>query len=401
MSDTTKTRVLFVDDEPLVLQGLQRMLRPMRTEWDMAFVESGMAALNLMAESSFQVIVSDMRMPGMNGAQFLAKVQELYPQTVRLILSGHADKDLILKCVGTAHQFLSKPCEAEALRVAIKRGREFDSSVKNERIKQLIAQMDCLPSVPSVLSEIIEKLRNESCSVDDIADLIGKDIGMTAKLLKLVNSAFFGLRRQISSPSDAVSYLGIETIKSLVLAVNAFAPFTGNQGSVISVETLWSHSMEVAAVAKRIAVSESISQKQCEEIFIAGMLHDVGKLVLSANLPAEYAKVLEQTRHLGLPLHSAEETAFGANHAEIGGYLLSLWGLPPAVVDAIQFHHQPLLCQEDARLPVMAVHVADALLRGEQSGPGALDQLLDNEFMALTGNKDRLNEWKNLLHDNK
>ena len=111
MTDTpAKTRILFVDDEPLVLQGLQRMLRPMRNEWEMAFVESGRRALEEMATLPFQVVVSDMRMPGMNGAQFLSHVQELYPRTVRLILSGHADKDLIMKCVGTAHQFLAKPC---------------------------------------------------------------------------------------------------------------------------------------------------------------------------------------------------------------------------------------------------------------------------------------------------
>src|SRR5689334_7179510 len=127
MSDPNKKRVLFVDDEPLVLQALQRMLRPFRNEWEMSFVDNGGDALKLMAEMPFHVVVTDMRMPGMNGADLLLKVQEVYPKTVRLILSGHADKELILKCVGTAHQFLSKPCEPETLRAAVKRGCEFDT----------------------------------------------------------------------------------------------------------------------------------------------------------------------------------------------------------------------------------------------------------------------------------
>lgn len=145
-------RVLFVDDDPLILQGLQRMLRPMRNEWAMSFAESGTKALEMMAEEPFQVVVSDMRMPGMNGAQLLTETKNRYAKTVRLILSGHADKDLIFQSVGTAHQFLSKPCEPEAIRAAISRASTFNSSIRSDQIQKLIVQMDKIPSIPAVLS---------------------------------------------------------------------------------------------------------------------------------------------------------------------------------------------------------------------------------------------------------
>jgi HD-like signal output (HDOD) protein/ActR/RegA family two-component response regulator len=386
-----KTRVLFVDDEPLVLQGLQRMLRPMRSEWEMAFVENGPAALQRMAEVPFQVVVSDMRMPGMNGAQLLSIVQDRYPQTVRLILSGHADKDLIMKCVGAAHQFLSKPCEPETLRAAIARGSESDTLLRNPRMKELIGRMDCLPSVPAILNELTEALSREASTVEDIANVINKDLGMTAKLLKLVNSAFFGLQRQVSSTGDAVSYLGIATIKALVLAVSAFSPFEARKNSPVNATSLWGHSLEVGSAARQIAESAGLRGRETSEVFIAGVLHDVGKLALAANLPAEYEAVLNSSRTRAIPIYQAEEAAFGANHATLGGYLLNLWGLPDAVVHGICFHHQPRLVREDRRLTVMAVHAADALCK--RPAEPQID-LLDHEFIGSMGFTEQVGQWK-------
>lgn len=389
-----KTRVLFVDDEPLVLQGLQRMLRPMRNEWEMAFVESGQAALDQMSEVPFQVIVSDMRMPVMNGAQLLSKVQELYPQTVRLILSGHADKDLILKCVGAAHQFLSKPCEPDALRAAIKRGTEFDALLSSPKIKQLIGRMECLPSLPAILNELTEALSRDDCAIEEIACIIGKDIGVTAKILKLVNSAFFGLQRKVSSTDDAVSYLGVATIKALVLAVSAFSPFEGKKSCPLSVESIWSHSLEVASNARQISETLGARNKEPADIFVAGLLHDVGKLALAANLPDEYTELLAHCRQKRAPVYQAEEALFGANHATIGGYLLSLWGLPDSVVSAICFHHQPRLIRGEEHMAVLAVHIADALVQRGPEEQGI--DLLDHEFIAAKGLTGRLAEWKQL-----
>src|SRR5258708_5867146 len=220
-----KTRILFVDDEAFVLEGLQRMLRHLRAEWEMVFAESGSKALELMGQNPFDVVVSDMRMPGMNGAELLAEVMKRYPKTVRLILSGHADQALILKCVGSTHQYLSKPCEPDMLKATVLRAAGVGNSLQDQKLRQLVAQMDRLPSIPSLYMQIVEKLRDPEVMLEQIGELIGGDLGMTAKILKLANSAFFGLRREISSATEAVTYIGLETIKSLVLAINAFSQF--------------------------------------------------------------------------------------------------------------------------------------------------------------------------------
>ncbi len=358
-----KKQVLFVDDEDMVLQGLQRSMRPMRNDWDMTFVDSGAKALAFMETTPVDVVVADMRMPGMNGVQLFGEVATRHPKTVRLILSGHADQDLILQCVGSAHQFLSKPCDPEALRLTVRRAMELEGSLKNAHLQQLVARMGHLPSIPSLYSEIVEKMNDPEAALDDVGEIIAKDPGMTAKILKLVNSAFFGLRREVSNPADAAGFLGLDTIKSLVLSLHAFAQYENVKPEGFSLPALWNHSMGTAALAKRIAQLEKADLKTVDQAFVAGMLHDTGKTVLACNFPDLYGKTLQAAQAQGADLLAAEEGAFGANHADVGGYLLGLWGLPAAVVDAIALHYHPLRSADQGFTALTAVHAANVIVK--------------------------------------
>jgi putative nucleotidyltransferase with HDIG domain len=396
MSVVTKTRVLFVDDEPLVLQGLQRMLRRLTNEWEMAFVTSGPAALKEMESAPYNVVISDMRMPGMSGADLLSQVAKTYPKTVRLILSGHADKNLIVQCVGSAHQFLAKPCEPDDLKSAVRRAQRFEDSVQCDILKELIAKMETLPSVPTLFHQIMRKIQDENCSLDDIAELIASDLAMTAKLLKVVNSAFFGLKRQVNNPVEAVSFLGLDTIKALVLAVNAFCCFDEKDAGPLSLENLWSHSLEVANWSRAIARHENASQTHIDESFISGMLHDIGKLALSSNLPARYREAVELARREKLSIYTAEEKIFGANHADVGGYLLSLWGLPARVVDAISFHHQPSSSVIEGYMPLAVVHAADVLSNETEATPIGQRLTVDESYFTSHNLTEKLPVWRTL-----
>lgn len=390
-----KKRVLFVDDEPLVLAGLRRMLHGMRKEWDMVFVQSGAEALTFMEDNAVDVVVSDMRMPGMNGAQLLNEVMKRFPRTVRLILSGHADQDLILKCVGSTHQYLSKPCDPEALRATVSRAIGLETSLKNERLQRLIARMENLPSIPSLYMEIVETINDPRASLVAVSDIIAHDIGMTAKILKLVNSAFFALRREISSPNQAVAYLGLDTIKSLVLSLNAFSQFESRQLEDLCLTTLWNHSLSTAAAAKRIAQVEGAGQKIADEAFVSGLLHDAGKAALAFNFPEEYGQALRDAEDHQVDRLGAEQCAFGATHADVGGYLLGLWGLPVPVVEAIALHHQPALTTDKTFTPLTAVHVANALAHaGEETEPSPA---VDWEYLAELGLGDRIDVWRREL----
>jgi HD-like signal output (HDOD) protein len=390
-----KRRILFVDDEPMVLQGLQRMLRGMREEWDMEFLDGGAKALARMAEQPVDVVVADMRMPGMNGAELLNEVMKRHPKTVRLILSGHADKDLILQCVGSTHQYLSKPCDPDALKATVLRASSLDGTLQSESLKKLVGQMTRLPSIPTLYMEIVDKANQPDAPLEDVARIIARDPGMTAKILKLVNSAFFGLRRELSSTEEAVAYIGLDTIKSLVLSLHAFSQFAHADAGGLTMESLWAHSLNVAARAKQIAQLEQADRKAVDEAFAAGMLHDIGKLVLATNMPELFAQSVRLAETNGLEFYQAEIQVLGASHADIGGYLLGLWGLPVPVVEAIALHHQPGLMPQPSFGPLTIVHAADALVWEGLAAASAMGRpQLDAAYLAAVGMTERVAVWR-------
>ncbi len=319
-----KKRILFVDDEPNVLGGLRRMLYPLRGEWETAFASSGPDALAKLAESPFDVVVSDMRMPGMDGAQLLTEVMQRYPQVVRIVLSGQSDKEMILRSVGPAHQYLAKPCDAETLKQTIARACVLRDLLADERLKQLVTKVSSLPSLPTVYARMVEALQSPDASIQTVSRIVAEDVGMTAKILQLVNSAFFGLRRHVSSPSEAAVFLGLETIKALVLSIHVFSQFQGASVPGFSLEGLWKHSLAVGAGAKRLAAEENQDRRDVDHALMAGLLHDAGKLVLAANLPEQYAEALARAADSQGPPWQAERDVVGAGHAEVGAYLLGL-----------------------------------------------------------------------------
>jgi len=390
-----KTRILFVDDEDLALRGLNRLLYPMRQEWEMEFLDSGEKALKRMEIAPFDVVVSDMRMPGMNGAELLNETMKRYPKTVRLILSGYADRDLILKCVGSTHQYLAKPCDADALKMTVRRAAELERSMKSDTLRKLVTRCVILPSVPALYSEMIEALQDPETNIETIGSIIAKDGAMTAKILKLVNSAFFGLGHKIADPNEAVAYLGTDTIKSLALCANAFSEFEHAQLQGFSVESLWEHCLVTARVAKMVAIHEDADRKLADEAYAAGLLHDLGKLVFAANLTEEYQQILNLAREKKISLEAAEREVFGADHADIGGYLLGLWGLPVPVVEAIALHHRPHTVAQKTFSPLTALHVGNTLASAEKLSVSDMPaSKLDLRYLQELGIESHVGAWQ-------
>ncbi len=391
-------RILFVDDEPNILTGLQRMLRSMRGEWEMRFAQSGQEALQLLAEEPFDVVVSDMRMPGMDGAQLLGEVRNNFPQIVRIVLSGHSDQDLILKSVRPAHQYLSKPCDTDTLKLTIQRAEALRDHLTTDALRRVVSQTDSLPSVPALYAEIMDELRSPETSLQKIGEIISKDPAMTAKILQLVNSAFFGIPRQISSPAQAVNLLGLDTVKALVLTVGVFSQFDEVRQSRFDIDKLWNHSIRTSAFAKEIAKTGNGEKGLVDSAFMAGMLHDVGKLVFATNLSDSYREVIDLMQNQEISFHGAEHQVMGATHAEVGAYLLGLWGLPDAIIEAVAFHHAPRKFPSDAFSSLTALHIANALEHGKTASSAANNPVsgIDYEYLDRVRMTDRLAEWQEI-----
>ncbi len=395
MNEMVKKRILFVDDEPMVLKGLQRTLRKMRTEWDMTFTSNAGAALDVLDRQPMDVIVSDLKMPEMDGMQLLTEVKSRHPHVVRIILSGHLEHEMTLRSVQYAHQNLSKPCDAEILKQTLRKLFALRDILADAAVKKIVSQIESLPSLPSIYGEIIEEMHSEDPSIKKIGDIISKDPSMAAKILQVVNSVFFGLSRKISSPQEAVVLLGLETIKALVLSVKIFAEFSHKKFSWFNIDELFNHSMSVSTYAKTIVKNEKLGQELVNYSLMAGLLHDLGKLILATNFQEPYQQVLTAARESDQNLWGLEYEAFGTSHAEIGAYLMGLWSLETPIIEAIAFHHCPANSMSQNLGLLTAVHIGNAIDHNDQpSKNGNTDLQYDAQYTDTLGVADRIPEWR-------
>ena len=387
----------------MVLKGLQRSLRKMRAEWEMTFTSSSKEALDILGSGSYDVIVSDLRMPQMDGAQLLAEVKSKHPQVVRIILSGQVEQETTFKSVQVAHQSISKPCDVDILKHTLSKLFALRNLLEDESIKRIVSQTETLPSLPAVYTEVINELQSPDPSVQKVGEIISSDLAMTAKILQVVNSAFFGLVRKISNPKEAVMLLGTETIKALVLSVKIFSEFNQKKFVWFNFDELFNHSMSVSMFAQTISKKEDLDQSLVNNSLMAGMFHDLGKLILVTNFQKPYQKVLTEAGETQQNLWDLENERFGTSHAEIGAYLMGLWGLEYPVIEAIAFHHCPGKSLSNSTGLLTAVHFGDAFDRlkngaNDLNSENGLRQL-DRGYLDDLGVAGRINDWQTVCKE--
>lgn len=354
-------RVLFVDDEPQILRGITRMLECADVDWDIATATSGKEALEFLAENLTDVVVSDMKMPGMDGARLLQEVSRLYPGAVRIILSGQAEKEVVYRALSPMHQYLAKPCEAKRLQDTIARSCSLSQILETTKSHQVLGRVSSLPSLPEIYQQVVKAIESEGSSIEQIGQLVSQDVAMTAKILQLANSAIFSPRTTVKSPAQAASLIGLDAFKSLVLTLSVFETFDGMACDGFSITSLTQHSLKVGSLCRHIATCENQSKDTINEVFTAGLLHDVGKLILAANAADEFAAAAALSKSDNIPLIAAEKQIFGLGHDGIGSYLLSLWGLPQNIIEGIAFHHSPEQCKATELTPAAIVYIANYL----------------------------------------
>lgn len=390
-----KRRILFIDNDPHVLRGLERTLQCMRPVWDMTFLTDPQQALNVLANTHFDVVVSDINR---EGRQFLLEVMHRHPQVVRIILSSPPDQESLLEALMVSHQLLAKPCDADTLKGTVSRALALRQLLNgNTPLKALVSRLESLPSPPALYTKLVQELQSPDASVKSVAAIIAEDPAMTAKILQLVNSAFFGLRRPVSNLLFAVNLLGVDTIKSLVLFVQVLSQFDPDVFPPAYLESLWQHSTAVGALARHIAKAEGCSESLVDDAFAAGLLHDVGKLILATNLPNIYLKALELINQEDIRLVEAEHRLFGTAHGETGAYLLGLWGLPEPIVEAVAYHHHPRDSDTADFSALTVVHAANSLshefsLNPRLSTPDTLDQV----YLKKLGLDQHVEQWRTL-----
>lgn len=395
---TQKISVLFVDDEENVLAAIKRMLRYKRNDWFMEFAESGQKALALFEKTEFDVIVSDIRMPGMDGAELLNKIKDLYPNVIRIALSGQVDLNEVIRSIRAVHQYISKPCEADELVDKVEGAITSRKVLTDPQMQSLVTEIDALPVIPKVFQSIQEELRLDEPSVDKVAEFISMDVGLVAKILKLVNSPYFGLPSYIDSAYQAITMLGLETIKALVLSTHLFSMYDEKQLPHFSLNLLWEHCFRVSKIAQLIGQCEKIDKRVVAQARMAGLLHDVGKLILANQFPKRYEEVLKRVAETKAPVCQCEMEVFGTTHAQIGAYLMGLWGMSSNVVHGIGYHHLGDIYDFNVPTLVAVANVIDhhcVIIHPDYVKIGINEKILPQDQRG-----ELLEKWINYVKDN-
>jgi putative nucleotidyltransferase with HDIG domain len=349
---TPMRRILFVDDDPQLLSGLSKALRKYRDRWAMVFAGSGEAALAEVRKAGFDVVVSDMRMPVMDGAALLAQIRDEDPSTIRMILSGFSDRTAIVRALPVAHQFFNKPCDLKELAAAIDRACALRALFASEPMQVVTSRLGELPPAPVLYHELAAQLASAELGVAETTAMIEREPELSARVLQLARSPLFG-DPPVASIAEAVAHLGIELVVGLALASYAFALAGDHPPPALAIAELQHHALLVARSARRLATSPEIAT----DAFIAGLVHDIGKVVIATAFRDAHAEIVR--RHgPGDPPSAVEREVLGVSHAEIGAYLLGRWGLPLPVLDAIAHHNDDTAAMTPLLGVMRAAHVA-------------------------------------------
>ncbi len=388
--------ILIANADPPTLEEYGRALGK---EWTVKLVASPNEALAEMAAHPSDVLVADCALPGANeGVELLDRVHAEYPKTIRILLAGELDKENRMADVEGSHLILTKPCDSETLKNAIERALSIDLWLTNDSLRELISRLRTFPIVPSLYLEVINALKSPHTTTAEVGAIIAKDMAMMTKLLQVTNSACFGLPRKISDPVEAVGILGFETVKSMVITLKLLSQYDKVKPVYFSIDRLWRHSTEVARISRRLAFTQQDDPVLAESAFTAGLMHDLGKLVLASNFDEQYSGAQALARRQQIPLWEVEKQIFGASHGEIGAYLLGLWGMPLDLVEAAALHHNPSRCLSKRFTPLTAVHVANALLyEAKPDKEGYVPAQVDEAYLADLGLDGRLQYWREMV----
>jgi len=375
-------RILFVDDEEAALDGLRYRAHRMAGKWQVECVDSGPRAIERMEREPYDVVVTDLRMPGMDGAELLELVSNRWPQTIRIVLSGYADLQQTIRLVPFAHQYLSKPCEPKQLEDVINRCLTLQDMLNGSELRALVGRIRKLPAIPRIYSALQAMTRDESVTSAEIANLVSTDPAIAARVLQIVNSAFFRLARRITNIEQAVSYLGFTAIRNVATSVEIFSQWPSSLRSHLDQDALQAHARAVAAAASALTSRSRIG----DDTMLAGLLHDIGYWVLAQECSDDLDRSIELSASAAIPLHEAETRVMGASHAEVGAYLLGIWGLPYPVIEAVAHHHQPQRVAQSDFDVLAALAIAHSLAPVDDTsafGPAVPpDPMVDERYMA-------------------
>ncbi|WP_320174762.1 response regulator [Maridesulfovibrio sp.] len=392
-------KILFIDDDKNILDSFRATMHSLRKEWKSYFASTGQEALKKLGKAEFDIVISDTKMPDMDGSELLHKVAEIQPDTIRITLSGHSDMQSLLKSAKHTHQFLSKPCNTEILIGTIRKMMALRPVLTDHKVREIITGLDTLPVLPDLYIEITRELNKSEPNLQRLGELVKKDPGISTTLLKVVNSSFFGFYNSVSCPARATILLGTDVLRGLILGVHFLQELDTNILGPYSIEKLWEHCLQTGYLAKEICSFMDEDEQTVTNCFVGGLLHDIGKFVFITEMNKKYQKVLEHVREFGGPVIDVEKKILGVSHAEVGAYLLGLWGFNEEIVEMVYYHHSLKNCDK-IFTPTHAIHAADTLQHELiPHSKGYIFSEFNTDKLALAKLLDNIDDWRDACNN--
>jgi len=366
MSDPNK-RILFVESKEAPQDTFTRNLKPKENGWIPSFASSALEALELVQNNPYDIIISANNLPDQSGVGLFELIKESHPESIRFLLIDESEKKRMRSQVNSAQQVLLNPLELKPFVKQVNRAFALRSITHDPALLKLLGDTNALPPLPRVFQELTAALDNPNSSLGDVADIISKDIAISAKILALANSALFTLRAPATTIPHAVSLLGSGLICSLVFSQGMGDSFATDAESEKFIEELNRHSIECASVTSRILSHWGASRELTEKAVFCGIAHDIGKLVLAKFAPEKWSEVLAAIKSEEQTDIEAERSIIGVSHCEVAAYLLGIWGFPNDQILAIAFHHEPERVQEHELGILCALHLAEYYCSSEKN----------------------------------
>lgn len=389
-----KKRILFVDDEPNILSSMKRMLRGLRKTAVMSFVESGKAALAAMEDEPYDVVVSDMRMPGMDGAELLAILCKKWPRTIRIMLTGQADSASVLKTVNVVHQFLMKPCEQDEIKQTLARACTLHDFLQDAGVlAEVGGELASRFIMPDIYQNLQGILLSDHCDVDVLAACLAEDEWVCRYLVQLCSGS---PDKASCTVAEAVQELGADVLCPFILSMYLFKELQEDTAYRGFWDQVLEHGMQVGLRAKQIATVEEGSPALCVESFIGGLLHDIGHLVMAKCYPEKYAHVLGQLSQGGELLDSSEDLST-FTHNKAGALLLVMFGFPLGVIEIVAYHNELKHKTGTVFDGLTAVHVADSFLSNTDSCLQLFSATRSEEYLQQVHCLARVSVWQEAM----
>lgn len=383
------THVLFVEDDADTTSLLRSTLIEKHPDWDVRFVRSGEDALELMEHRTFDVVVTQAVLHGITGAELLSIVRYQSPTTTRMVMADLAQSSALSAGASVAHRVLLNPVNVHTIAEVIQRTSGLQTTLQDPELQAMISSIDILPRPSEVVRSLNELLDLPGVSALQAARTIERDPAMTAKLLSVINSAYYGLSHHVTEVSEAVAYLGLDVVRNLCVSNELMRSLEGNSPLTQSaVQLLTEHAVAVAHVARELLPD----RHSASNAYAAALLCDVGLLVFAANAPEKLLELQVQVMRSNLPLTEVEMEVFGVHHAHVSAALLELWGLPEPIVEAVASHHDAHMLPGETMNLAHAVYIAERIVTARHQVLEDVEwnheDLLEDDYLARIGASD-------------